>query len=75
MENFSYEGSYFVLNISCYSYWFVEENEKLKFMIKTLYLFHGEKDKLFKTTQSLHFLVVQMVINTELTLDIGTWFL
>lgn len=56
MESFSYEGSCFVLNTSCYSYWFVEENEKLKFVIITLYLFHGKKDKLSKTTQSSHFL-------------------
>lgn len=56
MESFSYEGSGFVLNISCYSYWFVEENENRKFLIITLYLFHGKKAKLSKTTQSSHFL-------------------
>lgn len=56
MKSFSYEGGCFVLNISSYSYWFVEENEKLKFLIITLYLFHRKKAKLSKTTQSSHFL-------------------
>lgn len=62
MENFSYEGSCFVLNISCYSYWFVQENEKLKFVMITLYLFHGKKDKLSKLFNLHIFLVVQMVM-------------
>lgn len=53
MESLIYEGSCFVFNI-CYSYWFFEENEKLRF-VTNLYPFNCNKYKLSETTQFSHF--------------------